>query len=132
MRRAGSARDGVPGWDIATPSRPGRLPGVRMAGFRDRAGDSGDLMFVPHPAVTLLIDLGDGMLVDEGSGQQLHGSLAFGLAPCGIQGRARDFECLQVRVSPAVAYAALGASAEMGGTVTAFADLWGAGAARLR
>jgi AraC-like DNA-binding protein len=103
-----------------------------MAGFRDRAGDSGDLMFVPHPAVTLLIDLGDGMLVDEGSGQQLQGSLAFGLAPRGIQGRARDFECLQVRVSPVVAYAALGASAEMGGTVTAFDDLWGAGAARLR
>jgi AraC-like DNA-binding protein len=103
-----------------------------MAGFRDRAADLVDLSFVPHPAVTLFIDLGGGMLVDEASGQELRGSLAVGLAPCGVRGHARGFDCLQVRVSPVVAYAALGASAEIGGTVAAFDDLWGRDAARFQ
>jgi AraC-like DNA-binding protein len=133
MRRAESPRGGVPGWDIATPSRPGRLPGARMAGFRDRAADVVDLSFVPHPAVTVFIDLGDGMLVDEASGQELRGRLAVGLAPGGVRGRARDFECLQVRMSPVVAYAALGgASAEIGGTVATLDDLWGRDAERFQ
>jgi AraC-like DNA-binding protein len=103
-----------------------------MAGFRDQAADLVDLSFVPHPAVTLFIDLGDGMLVDEASGQELRGSLAVGLAPGGVRGRARDFECLQVRVSPVVAYGMLGTSAAIGGTVAALDDLWGRDAARFQ
>jgi AraC-like DNA-binding protein len=103
-----------------------------MAGFRDRAANLVDLRFVPHPAVTVFIDFGDGLLVDEASGQELRGSFAIGLAPRGVRGRSRDIECLQVRVSPVVAYAALGASPEIGGTMAALDDLWGRDAARFR
>jgi len=42
-----------------------------MAGFTSRAKDLVDLQVVPYPAVTLVIDLGDGMLVDHASGRSL-------------------------------------------------------------
>jgi hypothetical protein len=124
------ARDAAPVWDIAVPSRPGRMAGVRMAGFTNRAKDLVDLQVVPCPAVTLFIDLGDGVLVDHASGQQQRGGLAVGLAPSGVRGRGRDIECLQVRLSPVVAHAVLGASSELGGTVVALDDLWGRDAVR--
>lgn len=118
---------------IEALSRPGRLPGVRMAGFRGRSVDLGDFRFVPHPAVTVFIDFGNGLLVDEASGQELRGSVVVGLVPGDVlRGGGRDIECLQVRLSPAVAHAALGASSEMSGTVAAFDDLWGRNAARFR
>jgi AraC-like DNA-binding protein len=101
-----------------------------MAGFTDRAKDLVDLQVVPYPAVTLVIDLGDGMLVDHASGQQQSGSLAVGLAPSGVRGRGRDIDCLQVRLSPVVAHAVLGACSELGGMVVALADLWGRDAVR--
>ncbi len=103
-----------------------------MAGFRDRTADLIDLRFVPHPAVTVFIDFGDGLLVDEASGEESRGSFAVGLAPRGVRGRSRDIECLQVRVSPVVAYATLGGSPEIGGAVAALDDLWGRDAARFR
>src|SRR5215475_1234723 len=43
-------------WDIAVPSRPGPVAGVKMAGFRARAKELADLPVVPYPAVTLVID----------------------------------------------------------------------------
>ena len=104
-----------------------------MAGFRAHATGHVDLRLVPHPAVTVFIDFGDGVLVNEASGQGLRGSVAAGLAPGAVfRGRGRDIECLQVRVSPVVAHAALGASPELGGTVAALDDLWGRDAARFR
>jgi len=124
------ARDAAPVWDIAVPSRPGRMAGVRMAGFTNRARDLVDLQVVSYPAVTLFIDLGDGVLVDHASGQQHRGSLAVGLAPGAVRGRGRDIECLQVRLSPVVAHAVLGASSELGGTVVGLDDLWGRDAER--
>jgi AraC-like DNA-binding protein len=118
-------------WDIAVPSRPGRLAGVSLAGFSDRGKDLVDLPVVPYPAVTLVIDLGhEPLLVEHASGQRTRGSLAAGLAPGAVRVRGRDVECLQVRLSPAVAHAALGASSELGGTVAALDDLWGRDAAR--
>jgi AraC-like DNA-binding protein len=132
MRPIKPARDAAAVWDIATRSRPGRLPGVTMAGFRARTTDLVDLQVVPYPAVTLGIDLGDGLVVDDASGQPKRGSLAAGLAPVSVRARGRGIECLQVRASPVVAHAALGASPEMGGTVVAFDDLWGRDAARFQ
>ncbi len=134
MRPAQPARDRAPRWEITTPSRPGLLPGVRMAGFRAHHADGFDLRLVPHPAVTVFIDFGDGLLTDEASGQSLAGSVAAGLAPGAVfRGRGRDVECLQVRVSPVVAHAVLGASSpEIGGTVVALDDLWGPDADRFR
>jgi AraC-like DNA-binding protein len=126
MRSAESAREAAAVWDIATPSRPGRLPGVSMAGFRARAGRHVDLRVVPYPAVTVVVDLGDGLLVvDDARGGRQRGSVVAGLAPGSLRGLGRDVECLQVRLSPAVAYAALGGSPRLSGTAVALDDLWG-------
>ena len=116
-------------WDIATPARPGRLPGVSMAGFRARAADPVELSVVPYPAVTVIIDFGDGMLVDDANGRQQNASVVFGLGPSGIRGSGRDVECLQIRLSPVVAHAVLGTTA---GSVIALDDLWGGEAEQLR
>ncbi len=132
MRSVERVRAAVPAWDIAVPSRPLRLPGVSMAGFSDRATDLVDVALVPHPAVTLLFDLGDEpLVVVDGSGQQLRDCIVAGLAPGAARGRGgRSFECLQVRLSPAVALAVLGASWQSGGTLVALDDLWGRDAER--
>jgi AraC-like DNA-binding protein len=134
MRSAQSARDEAAAvWDIATPSRPGRLPGVSMAGFRDRAADLVELRVVPYPAVTVVVDLGDGLLViDDASGRQRRGNVVAGLAPGSLRGLGRNIECLQVRLSPVVAHAVLGDSPQLGGTVAGLDDLWGRDAARLQ
>src|SRR5262249_32475766 len=130
MPSAESARDAAALWDIAIPSRPGRLPGFTMAGFRDRAQDLIDLPVIPYPAATLVIDLGDELVVDHASGESKRGSLAAGLAPGRVRVHGRDIECLQIRLSPVVAHAVLGGSSELGGTVVALDDLWGRDATR--
>jgi AraC-like DNA-binding protein len=130
MRYAGLA-GGAELRDIATPSLRVRLPGVRMAGFRASSTDLVDMSVVPYPAVTVFFDFGDALLVDDASGHRQRGSVVTGLAPGAVfRGLGRDIECLQVRLSPVVAHAALGACAEMSGTVVALSDLWGRGAPR--
>jgi AraC-like DNA-binding protein len=97
-----------------------------MAGFRDRATDPVDLRVVPYPAVTVVVDFGDGLLVvDDVSGRQQRGSVVAGLAPGSLRGLGRDIECLQIRLSPVVAHAVLGDSPQLGGSVVALDDLWG-------
>lgn len=131
MRSADSAHDAAAVWDIATPSRPGLLPGVSMAGFRARTTEFFDLSVIPYPAVTVALSLGDEpFTVDDIDGRQQNGSVVVGLVPSGLRGRGRDIECLQVRLSPVVAHAVLGASSELGGTMVSLDDLWGRDAAR--
>lgn len=104
-----------------------------MAGFSDRANDLVDVAMVPHPAVMMVFDLGDlPFVVDDSSGRQQRERVVAGLAPSGARGRglAGSFACLQVRLSPVVAHAVLGASAELGGRVVALDDLWGRDAVR--
>ena len=133
MRSAESDLDAAALWDIAIPSRPGRLPGVTMAGFRSRATDLVDLRTVPYPAITVVVDFGDGpLVVDDGSSRQLRGSVVAGLAPGNVRVRGQDIECLQMRLSPVVAHGVLGASPELGGTVVALEDLWGGDATRIQ
>jgi len=100
-----------------------------MAGFRDRVPGVVDLRVVPYPAVTVVVDLGGGVVVDDGSGQQ-RGSVVAGLAPGSVRAWGREIECLQIRLSPVVAHAVLGASTELGGTVVGLDDLWGGDATR--
>lgn len=103
-----------------------------MAGFSARAGESVDLRVVPYPAVTVAIDLGDGLVVVEDDGGRQHrGSVAAGLAPGSVRAVGRDVECLQVRLSPVVAYDLLGASSELSGTIASLDDLWGSDSTRI-
>lgn len=132
MRSAGPGYDAAALWDIAVWSRSGRLPGVSMAGFRARAADPVDLSVVPYPAVTLVLSFGDGQVaVEDTNGQQRSGSVVAGLAPGSVRARGKGIECLQVRLSPVVAHAVLGASSELGGMVASLKDLWGRDAARI-
>jgi AraC-like DNA-binding protein len=81
----------------------------------------------------VVVDIGGGLLVDDARGWQQRGSVVAGLAPVGAAGRGpQDFECLQLRLSPLVAHAVLGACAELSGTVVALDDLWGREAVRLQ
>jgi AraC-like DNA-binding protein len=119
-------------WDIAVPALPDRLPGVRMAGFRARSADLVDLEVVPYPAATLVIDLSGGLLAADASGQPKRGSVVAGLAPGTVRALGRDIECLQMRLSPVLAHAVLGASSDLGGTMVTLDDLWGREATRIQ
>lgn len=105
-----------------------------MAGFRVRDLDA--LRMVPHPAVTLLVEFGTGSPVLDCAGRQERGSVVAGpgLGTGGaVQARGENVECVQVRLSPVVAGALLGASpADLGGAVVPLADLWGREVSRLR
>ncbi|WP_282203231.1 helix-turn-helix domain-containing protein [Kitasatospora fiedleri] len=116
-------------WEIATPSRAWRLPGVAMAGFRARG--AADLGVVPFPAVTLAIDLGAEPLVVADGGRRVGGSAVVGLAPEGLRGSGREVECLQVRMSPLVAHAVLAGFAAEGGPLVGLDEVWGRDAVRL-
>jgi AraC-like DNA-binding protein len=122
-------------WDIALPSRPSRVAGVTMAGFRDRAsGAPIDLRPLPHPAVTLAVEFGDGpLVVDDADGRQHCGSVVAGLTPGDLRVRGRNTQSVQVRLQPLVAFAVLGvAPPQLDGAVVALDDFWGRHAARLR
>ncbi|MER6509869.1 helix-turn-helix domain-containing protein [Nonomuraea sp. NPDC001636] len=106
-----------------------------MAGFSDRANELRDLALVPHPAVTLLFDLGDEpFVIEDDRGSRQLGRVVAGLAPRQVRGSGltRRMECLQIRLSPMAAHAVLGASAELSGTVVALDDLWGREAERVQ
>ncbi|MFH8983685.1 AraC family transcriptional regulator [Streptomyces varsoviensis] len=101
-----------------------------MAGFRDLSTAPLDLPVIPYPAVTVAVDLGDGLIVDDVHGRQQRGGVVFGLVPDGVRVRGRNIDCLQIRLSPVLAHAVLGASLESGGEMVALDALWGRDAAR--
>ncbi|NMO34993.1 AraC family transcriptional regulator [Streptomyces sp. GMY01] len=122
-------------WDVACPQRPSRVAGLTMAGFRVRELDG--LRMVPHPAVTLLLEFGVGSpVVDWAAGRQQRGSIVAGPglgAGGAVRARGENVECVQVRLSPVIARAVLGASpADLGDTVVSLDDLWGREASRIR
>lgn len=136
MRSTVHQRDGALLWDVARPNRPSRVAGVSMAGFRDGGMTPVGLRAIPHPAVTLVLDFGAGpIIVEDAAGRQQRGSLVagagFGLAAMRVWGE--YFECMQVRLSPAIAGAVLGVSpADLDAAVVALDDLWGPEALRIR
>src|SRR4029077_16129968 len=79
-----------------------------------------------------------GLLVDDATGRQQQGSIVAGLAPGSVRAHGadgaggRDVDVMQVRLSPVVAFAALGAAPELSGTVIALDDLWGHDAGQFR
>ncbi|MGW5422702.1 helix-turn-helix domain-containing protein [Streptomyces sp. NPDC003943] len=121
-------------WDVACPQRPSRVAGLTMAGFRVR--DLDGLRMVPHPAVTLLLEFGAGSPVLDCASRQQQGSLVAGpgLGSGGaVRARGENVECVQVRLSPVIARAVLGASpADIDGAVVPLGDLWGREASWIR
>jgi AraC-like DNA-binding protein len=103
-----------------------------MAGFRHRVPTLVDIAMVAHPSVTLVVDLTQGEgLVCEAHGRHQRGSFVAGLLPGRLRAGGRSGECLQIRLSPVVAAAVLGASAELTGTVAALEDVWGRDAGQI-
>jgi AraC-like DNA-binding protein len=121
-------------WDIECPKQSSRVPGVTMAGFRDRGVTPPGLRLIPHPAVTLILVLGGTIAVEDAAGRAHRGSFVTGLGLGEVirAVRAEAFECMQVRLSPVVARTVLGGAAtELGGVVVTLDDLWGPEAARI-
>ena len=97
-----------------------------MAGFSQHAPARVDIAMVAHPAVTLLIDLSQGIVYNT-RGRRESGSVVVGLLPGELQGTGWGAgECLQIRLEPTAAAAVLGgASTELSGTMAALGDVWG-------
>jgi AraC-like DNA-binding protein len=134
MRSTAVERDDPAEWEVVRPERPSRVAGVSMAGFGVRSLAA--LRMVPHPAVTLVLEFGAGPpIVDDAAGRQQRGSLAAGLGfgfGGAVRMRGENVECVQVRLSPAVAPAVLGACpADLDGAMVALDDLWGREASRI-
>lgn len=97
-----------------------------MAGFRQNAPALVDIAMVAHPSVTLVVDLTEGEgLVYDACGRRQRGSFVAGLLPGQLRAGGWRGECLQIRLSPIAASAALSASAELTGIVAALEDVWG-------
>src|SRR5690349_22860955 len=97
-----------------------------MAGFRQRVPGLVDIAMIAHPSVTLIVDLSEaGGIVYDAHGRQQRGSFVAGLLPGQLRAGGWRGECLQIRLSPITASAALGASAELTGTVAPLEDVWG-------
>lgn len=126
-----SERDDAVLWDITCPNRPSRVPGVCMAGFRDRGITPPGLRLIPHPTVTLVLVLGGTIAVEDATGYQQQGSFVTGLGFGDVlRTRADAFEALQVRLSPAVAHAVLGTT-DLGDAIVTLDDLCGREAAQV-
>lgn len=104
-----------------------------MAGFRIHGDGPTRLRAIPHPAVTVAVSIGDHCFdVRDATGRTHSGSLVLGLAGNAVPVHVQTIECVQVRLSPAVAPAILGFPlAELTGNIVALDDLWGRGATRL-
>jgi AraC-like DNA-binding protein len=131
MRSTGTPFDWA--WvDVAVPRQSCRLPGTSMAGFRQNVPALVDIAMVAHPSVTLIVDLTEGEgLVWDAHGRHQRGSFVAGLLPGQLRAGGWKGECLQIRLSPIAASAALGASAALTGTVAALEDVWGRDAGQL-
>lgn len=111
--------------DVAVPRPEGQVPGISMAGFRQRVPAVVDIAMIAHPSVTLIFDLSEeGGLVYDAHGRRQRGSFVAGLLPRQLRAGGWRGECLQIRLSPVVAAAVLGASAELTGTVASLEDVW--------
>lgn len=118
--------------EVAVPVRSGGVPGVGMAGFRGRAMERLDLEMVPYPALTIFLNLGDDLILDEANGIRTQGSSVVGFGTVGARGGGRDIDVIQVRLSPVAAHSMLGVSSGLSGQVVALDALWGREVERMR
>jgi AraC-like DNA-binding protein len=118
--------------EIAVPDPSCRLPGISMAGFRQREPALVDLAMVAHPSVTLLLDLSEAdTLGYDGQAGCERGSVIIGLMPGDLRVTGSGIgDCLQIRLEPALAAAAFGATTEITGSVVPLDAVWGPDATR--
>ncbi|MGW0050042.1 helix-turn-helix domain-containing protein [Nocardia cyriacigeorgica] len=96
-----------------------------MAGFRYRDVGAVDMTMIPHPLVTLLIDLGERGIVYDTLGRPVTGSAIVGLRGGAVRiSGSGSGDVLQIRLSPVVAAAVLRDTDVIGGAVTPMAELW--------
>ncbi len=121
------------GWDFAGPAA-GVPPGVAMIGYRATGAAGVDLRVAGTSAVTVLIEFGNrGLTIDDAAGQRAMGGFVAGLPLEPMRIRGERAACIEVRLSPMLAYPLLGVSpTELGRGVVGVEDLWGAQARRLR
>lgn len=132
MTRSSYSRKVQPDWDIAVP-RVTRLPGVRLAAFTGRSTEPVDLPMVPFPAVTLFLDFGDAAVVARRGDTCVQGMGVVGIGAGLLSGRAHSLACLQVRLSPTLAYAVFGGAVDqLAGRAIELGAVWGGEAERLR
>jgi len=130
MRPSPGPRGDAAVWDVVRPSRPGRMPDVRMAGFGDRGRAGSGRRAMAHPSVTLVLDFGAGPLVvvvvGDAVGRRRRGGLVAGFNLGAVCVGGEGFEAVQVCLSPLVARGVLGVPpGDLGGGVVALGDLWG-------
>jgi AraC-like DNA-binding protein len=118
--------------EVAVPRPARRLPGISMAGFRQRVPARWEISMVAHPAVTVLIDLSEHEGVSyDAAGRARRGSIVAGLLPGEFRAASlARVECLQIRLEPAVAAEVFGASVELTGAVVSLEEVWGRDAGR--
>ncbi|GAB2697951.1 helix-turn-helix domain-containing protein [Nocardia thraciensis] len=106
--------------------------GAAMIGYRDGGGL--DLRVAGVPAVTLVIEFGDGeLVVDDADGSRALGGFVVGLPAEAMRIRTQRAECIEVRLSPIQAYSLLGVPpAELGRAAVGMEELWGRQARQLR
>ncbi len=121
------------GWDFAGPA-DAVPPGAAIIGYRDTAGTGVDLRVAGAAVVTVLIEFGEhGLVVDDVSGSRSLGGFVAGMPIEPMRIRGARAACIEVRLSPVLAYSLLGvAPSELGRGALALDDLWGSRAQRLR
>ncbi|WP_344854484.1 AraC family transcriptional regulator [Planomonospora alba] len=119
-------------WEVAVPTGGRAIPGVRMAGFRDRSGGTFEERIPPGPAIAIVIDCGPGGLGPLG-GAAVEGGIVAGICPAAARMAGRAIDCLELQVDPPAAPDLLGVPpAELNGAPLDLAELWGRDAGRLR
>ncbi|MGW3349738.1 helix-turn-helix domain-containing protein [Nonomuraea rubra] len=120
------------GWEVAAPTAAHAVPGVRMAGFRDRTGGTFEERVPPGPAIAIVIDCTPGSLEPFSSGA-IEGGLVAGIAPTAVRMAGSAIDCVELQVDPTAAQALLGvAPGELNGAPLDLAAIWGRDAVRLR
>ncbi|KAF0845553.1 AraC family transcriptional regulator [Nocardia caishijiensis] len=111
--------------DVAVPLGPS-VPGIRMAGFRYREDAPVDITMIPHPLVTVLLDLSEHGVVHDVSGGRVTGNAVIGLRAGAFRITSAGVgDVLQIRMSPVVAAAILRDTDIIGGAVAPLTELWG-------
>ncbi|MFB9722703.1 helix-turn-helix domain-containing protein [Planobispora longispora] len=119
-------------WEVAVPAGGRAIPGVTMAGFRDRSGGTFEERVPPGPAIAIVIDCAPGSLEPLGSGA-IEGGIVSGISPAATRMAGRAVDCVELQVDPLAAPGLLGVPpAELNGAPLDLAEVWGRDAGRLR